>query len=56
MGVVSPIYIFVGDGQEGCRASCEAMVYAPGGVISVATASALKVKWPDVCGEGIVSS
>ena len=25
---------------------------APGGVISVATANALKVRWPDVCHDG----
>ena len=47
---------FVGEGKEECGAGCEAIVYAPGGVMSVATASALNVKWPDVCQEGIVSS
>ena len=29
--------------------------YVPGGVMSVATASALKVKWPDVCRKASVS-
>ncbi len=27
--------------------------YAPGGVMSVATANALKVEWPAVCQKGI---
>ena len=29
--------------------------YVPGGVMSVATANALKVKWPDVCQKASVS-
>lgn len=31
------------------------MMYVPGGVMSVATANALKVKWPDVCQKASVS-
>ena len=27
--------------------------YAPGGVMSVATAKALKVEWPSVCQKGV---
>lgn len=32
--------------------SLDTMTYVPGGVMSVATAIALKDKWPSVCGSG----
>ena len=57
VGMSSALFFFcfwVGTFEQGGHEMMRRM-YAPGGVMSVATANALKVRWPDVCQKASVS-